>query len=226
MNFKNIILAFSIFLPDSIICMQAPLQQSTASWDSLPKEIKLLVVPLIASSNVYEVTKTILALNHTNKFFREFVRSKSGMLSIMERMPYAQNTVDLAAALHRYADPKTANIWRYYIPAQEKLINGKELLLAAKKNNITKARNLLRCKYIELNNTEYEYGPPGDSLANTPLLWAIENGNEEMAIILIKAGANPNCYNRNYCTPYKLATMRGQRAIVELLLAFGADIWR
>lgn len=206
--------------------MQVPPQPTTASWDSLPNDVKLLVVPMIACSNVHEVAKTILALNLTNRFFHNFVTSQSGIFSILERMPYIQNSVDLADLLvsrpmlhFKFEEGK---IWRYYCELRTKLKNGPALSIAVESNNTQEVQNLLRCKYIALNFAEWANCADWQDRANTPLSIAIDMENEEISIALIKAGANLTSFNRYFQTPLECANRTGQKTIAKLLIAYGA----
>lgn len=58
--------------------------------------------------------------------------------------------------------------------------------------------------------------------ATKALLWAIEKKRRPKAVRLIKAGVDPNRAARD-ATPLQLAAETGQHAVVEALLAHGAD---
>lgn len=85
-------------------------------------------------------------------------------------------------------------------------------------------------------NLEHNY----TSIVHTPLLHAVRNNFENIAIKLIEAGANTNCYaysdyddennydeNGNYAkkyTPLILAAAGGNITIIEKLIEYGAEI--
>lgn len=251
-NLKSIFFALCILTCTPLFCMQAPPQPAVASWDSLPLDVKKLIVPMIASSNVYEVTNTILALNHTNKFFRNFVRSESGILSILEHMPYTANAVSLIYNLRwkKRSDFFISVIWKPFITkwwrdAEDRLINGKKLLTAIGINDLREVRALLHNKNIKLNYNnidEPNYGARYDwaqeigykkgSLQEHIYVYeeylsavgmAVSLNNSEMAQLLIKAGARPNMPEANGRSPLALAFANKDIETARLILAYGGD---
>jgi ankyrin repeat protein len=59
----------------------------------------------------------------------------------------------------------------------------------------------------------------------TPLMWAVERGDYEMAKILIQAGARPNLLESgDGCTALRLAVSRGDEQVVAHLLETGAAV--
>ncbi|HMG40712.1 MAG TPA: hypothetical protein VK611_05255 [Acidimicrobiales bacterium] len=65
--------------------------------------------------------------------------------------------------------------------------------------------------------------PRGDTVDNVPpLVGAAWGGHLEIAVVLLDAGADPNLAADGTFSPMLAATARGDRAIVDLLLARGA----
>ncbi len=62
-----------------------------------------------------------------------------------------------------------------------------------------------------------------ESDGSTPLAWAANRTNTEIAAILLKAGADPNVTNELGIGPLALATANGSAAMVNQLLSHGAD---
>lgn len=82
-------------------------------------------------------------------------------------------------------------------------------------NQIDVVRYLLT-QPVELNQL--------DASGKSPLHQAVLRGNEEMAELLLHAGASPNMRPRNNGkTPLKHAAWHGMDRMVRLLLSFGAD---
>jgi len=63
-----------------------------------------------------------------------------------------------------------------------------------------------------------------DSKGNTPLHVAAENGNNEVAELLLTKGADVNARNNDGATPLHLAALMGSKEFAELLLTNGADV--
>ena len=60
----------------------------------------------------------------------------------------------------------------------------------------------------------------------TPLIWAVREGNREIIEVLIAKGANVNARDKgkHLSTPLIHASIIGSEEIAELLIAKGADI--
>ncbi len=63
-----------------------------------------------------------------------------------------------------------------------------------------------------------------DELGRTQLHWACEQGEEEAAGLLLLMRAEVDARNNKQETPLHMASFRGHRLVVELLIAHGADI--
>lgn len=69
------------------------------------------------------------------------------------------------------------------------------------------------------------YGKEFKNKRQTPLLWAAENGHQEIVQLLIEKGANIESKNSRYSqTPLLWAAENGHQEIVQLLVEKGADI--
>jgi ankyrin repeat protein len=87
---------------------------------------------------------------------------------------------------------------------------------AAMKGDVAAVRALLQ-QGAEVN------GALGDGM--TALHWAAEHGDEELAAVLIKAGADPRAGTRiGAHTPLHVAAKRGDSIIVRMLVDAGADV--
>ncbi|MDZ7719148.1 MAG: ankyrin repeat domain-containing protein [Balneolaceae bacterium] len=62
-----------------------------------------------------------------------------------------------------------------------------------------------------------------NSKGNTPLHYAISDGNEKLVNHLIELGANVNEMNANHNTPLTIAIIRDRNEIVDILLRAGAN---
>lgn len=92
--------------------------------------------------------------------------------------------------------------------------NQKEVLEAAKNDDFAQLQNLLKFGWQPEVNV-------ADTIANdlrTPLLYAIENGNDEMASFLLEKGANPDKADRKGRTPLFYAMLHRRLAIFEELV--------
>ena len=90
----------------------------------------------------------------------------------------------------------------------------KWLFLAASSGDARKIKKLIGEK-VDVN-TQDEQG-------RTPLSCAIWNGNEEVARLILEAGADLELKDKNDQTSLHLASYLGEVEIVELLLFLGAD---
>src|SRR5438132_7542813 len=57
----------------------------------------------------------------------------------------------------------------------------------------------------------------------TPLIWAANLNDTDLAVRLLKAGANPNVHNQLGSTPLTEAAFNSNTELVQALLASGAD---
>ncbi len=80
--------------------------------------------------------------------------------------------------------------------------------------------DLARVRALIANKTDVNAAQPDGS---TALHWAAHFDNIEMAVVLLKAGANPKAATRLGATPLYLASVNGNAAMIEKLLAAGAD---
>jgi hypothetical protein len=207
------------------------------SWNSLPAEVKRYVLQFIASSNVYEVAETMKALNATDRFCHAGMQSEQTMVSILARMPYTANAVDLMERLHKFSVIRKNNA--YYEALKKLLKNGPELGRAVYENRSGDVLNLLSNKDIDLNWLAPKIGY--DSLANAklygdavnwvlrrgnPLIIAVFQSNIDIIKLLLAAGANPDVCKK---LPLRKARVGkrpvggGNIEIVRLLLDAGAD---
>ncbi|HEY4363694.1 MAG TPA: ankyrin repeat domain-containing protein [Bryobacteraceae bacterium] len=91
---------------------------------------------------------------------------------------------------------------------------GPSLIDAVKKGDAAAVKALIAQK-VDVN------APAADT--STPLHWAAEAGNVEIASLLIGAGANVNAATRYKITPLSLASEKGNTAMIERLLQAGVD---
>ena len=97
--------------------------------------------------------------------------------------------------------------------------SGKEMIKAAKKADIEKARHLLASdpRLIDARDAD----------GSTALHCAVWKGHQAMVAFLLGAGADVNAHNRNEhwgTTPLHAAAHANQAAIAELLIEHGADV--
>ena len=222
---KKIIYLYLLALVMPVVSMEAP-----ASFNSLSPDVKRLVIPMIASSKVHEVAKTILSLNATNRFFHNYINNPKKFITILERMPYAANAVDLVELLRNMPVVRRREIvaWR----KQVKLEGGKELFAAASlidpsisadransiDRSLSRLENILRNRNIDLNwmNPEHEYQT---ALARASLYEI----NIKKVELLLAAGASVNLpvYGRS---PLWEAVYQGNKEIAEKLIQAGARV--
>jgi ankyrin repeat protein len=86
--------------------------------------------------------------------------------------------------------------------------------------DVIKAGNTAMVK--SLLNAKVDINAPGPD-TSTPLHWAVQQNNLEIASLLIDAGANVNAKTRYNITPLALACENGNAAIIERLLKAGVD---
>ncbi|KAL8606628.1 hypothetical protein ACOMHN_025727 [Nucella lapillus] len=101
-------------------------------------------------------------------------------------------------------------------PATMRHVYNEELLQAIAQSNLGRVCQLLAAG-VEVSLTDSE------ETLNTPLHWAASYGNKDMVQCLCTRGAQVNKYNSAGRTPLHEAVCRGDRSVMEELLAFGAD---
>ena len=95
----------------------------------------------------------------------------------------------------------------------------KEIIKAAKNGQVARLKELLAADPALIKARDKD--------GSTPLHCATWKGQEEVAALLIKAGADVNAHNENDhwgTTPLHAAAHANQAAIAELLIAAGADV--
>lgn len=63
-----------------------------------------------------------------------------------------------------------------------------------------------------------------DITGHTALHWAIDNANEELVLLLLEKGANPNCYTPNGISPLVFPVLRAQHHLKQILYRYGARL--
>jgi uncharacterized protein len=89
-----------------------------------------------------------------------------------------------------------------------------QLIDAVKIGDVGTVKSLLQ-KKADVNATAAD--------SSTPLHWAVQNNNFEIADLLIGAGANANSTTRYKITPLSLAAANGNAKMIERLLNAGVD---
>src|SRR6266436_756116 len=89
-----------------------------------------------------------------------------------------------------------------------------DLADAAMKGNKAAVRSLLQ-KKADVDAPQVD--------GTTALHWAVRLDDLETAELLIRAGANASAANRAGATPMQLAALNGHAAMIESLIAAGAD---
>src|SRR5262245_34110493 len=89
-----------------------------------------------------------------------------------------------------------------------------EVADAAMRNNLEAVRLLIQQK-ADVNE------PQADG--TTAMHWAARWDNRQLAVALLRAGADPKVANRDAATPMFLATLNGSASMIELLLEGGVD---
>lgn len=228
-NFKNKFLFVAIFVSLSLLGAQAALKPTTSqgsqvSFDALPGDVKRTILPLIASSKVTEVAEAIRSLNITNKFFHNFISTPAGIISILEKMPYTANAIDLVELLRKTSmpviqRPEIPEIAAWLDAANKRLEKGQELYMAA-----TRMRDLKKISHLLANpNIDLNWKNP-DELGETALLRASALGYKDVVNRLLAAGANVNIPNNENRTPLIAAAYYGKATIISLLLNAGANV--
>jgi len=92
---------------------------------------------------------------------------------------------------------------------------GTSFLEAAKEGNVTAVRSLLKERAADVEGRDAE--------GMTALLWAVYGDHVEMVRVLLMGGANPNVSTRYGVTALGLASENRDAAIVDQLLAHGAN---
>lgn len=212
--------------------MQPPVRQpEEASFNTLPLEIKQLFVPLVTSSNVPEVAKTVLSLNHTNRFWRNAVRSEAGLICILEQMPYTANAIDLVELLEKKAKSlpvvQSKKIVTWVQAAKNQLRYGSNLFTQVALAQDTKEfEELMADKHINLNWPFRYWGSAALCFIDgtTPLMAAAGKNKLAMAEKLIAAGANVNAQNNGAGTALFVALAKKHTQMCERLVIAGADV--
>lgn len=63
-----------------------------------------------------------------------------------------------------------------------------------------------------------------DVTGRTPLHWAVDNNDVEMAQLLLNSGADPNAYTRNGLSVLVYPVLRSQETLKRLLYQYGAKL--
>ena len=89
------------------------------------------------------------------------------------------------------------------------------LHIVAKRGDIRYLNTLLQQDGVDVNIR--------DGMGNTPLIYAVMNGHDELVPLLLKAKANPNATNSAGDAPLMLAVLRRDVPLARDLLEGGAD---
>jgi ankyrin repeat protein len=95
----------------------------------------------------------------------------------------------------------------------------KEIIKAAKNGHVERVKELLAGDPALINARDKD--------GSTPLHCATWKGQQEVAALLVKGGADVNAYNNNDhwgTTPLHAAAHANQSAIAQLLIDHGADV--
>lgn len=219
-NIKNALLLLSVLICLPLIGAEAPPRlPSATSFNNLPNDVKRLITSSIASNNVEEVAQTILSLNKTNRFFRNFVRSEAGLISIFEQMPYTANALYLSERLennHRiFPMIRNLAVTKWLTNAAGQLRYGPELYNAVSQNNIPEIQRLLKDKNINLNWHNVNHSGK-TALMNSYFYPTIVR-------MLLDAGANPNAIDSSGKTALIYASAHELPEVLTMLLNAGAD---
>jgi ankyrin repeat protein len=90
-----------------------------------------------------------------------------------------------------------------------------DILEAIKSKNLNKVRDLIE-QVDDLDEIDFDY-------ESTPLIFAIEHGNEAIVSELLNAGASPSQWDITD-TPLTAAARERQSGIVDLLIKAGGDV--
>lgn len=206
---------FVLVITFSLSAMVAPPRSPKASCDPMPLDIRRYAVQflnVIASSNVYEVAETMKALNATDRFFHNAIQSEQVFDSILLRMPYFSNKIDLIERLRKF--PVIKRNSEYYAAMCDTLKQSlkpfsgtTQLTTPAQSLHATRARleqRDINLNYIDLNYSESESLAKRkqwvrgwvESIKN-PLTAAVWKGDIEEVKLLLAAGANPDVCDLN-----------------------------
>jgi hypothetical protein len=92
-----------------------------------------------------------------------------------------------------------------------------EIIAAVKAGLTSKVKGMLEANPSLVNARDSEWN-------STPLNWAADGGNAEIAKLLITSRANVNAVNKDGYTPLHFAAMRGHAEVAKLLIASGANV--
>src|SRR3977135_1174169 len=92
---------------------------------------------------------------------------------------------------------------------------GAQLAVAIKSGQRAAALDMIAKKSADVNAAEAD--------GSTPLLWAANLNETDLALRLLKAGANPKVHNQLGSTPLGEAALNSNTALIKSLLDAGAD---
>lgn len=185
------LMIFCIFT--QVVSMEQPpqkalVQHNPASLQGLPSDIKKLLIPLVVSGTLKDMTHGLCSLAATNKWFHAQINELHMMYSILNRLPRICNRIDLIERLR--SKPKSLPIFQgvpilaYLVTIKSiSLKNGHELVKAILASDQTKINILLHSHNINLNYQNFGV---------SALRVAIEASDETLVKKLLYAGADPN----------------------------------
>lgn len=148
----------------------------------------------------------------------------AGIISILERMPYTANAIDLVELLRQtnmpvIQRPEIPEIAAWLDAANKRLEGGQDLYNAATRmKDLQKISNLLANPNIDLN-----WKNPNE-LGETALLRASALGYKNILDLLLAAGANVDIPNNENRTALMAAAYYGKATVISLLINAGAKV--
>ena len=146
-------------------------------------------------------------------------------LIIKKLVPHIHEMIFFSLDYENYkACMQVSKRWKDLLTSGHFLKRGSSLFLEDIQNDIFKAAKSGRMSVIKtvltsfLIEVNFIVGRE-----QTPLILAADNGNMNMACLLLEKGAEPNMANENGVTPLHMAACRGHNHVVELLLDRGAN---